>query len=160
MIEPSGEFAQQLEIPDRCKRCITLARLAFRHEDIGRKISEVSEARMSGDLERRWVAEAASVGGMTDEEAAAFVASQEPLLTAEFISRLEELDGRREAQLQIARGVIEHCAGGMLTLTTETSEEQVTVEACNSRSSEALQGVPGAHVVRMIRQPIAAKVVD
>lgn len=160
MIESSGEFSQQLEIPDRCRRCIALARLAYRHDDIGRKISEVSEARMSGDLERQWIAEAASMGDMTDDEAAAFVASQEPLLTAEFIGKLEQLDRRREAQLHMARGVLEHCNGGMLTLTTETAEELVTVEACNSKNSEALQGVPDAHVVRIIRQPIPVSVTD
>jgi len=160
MIESSGEFTQQLEIPDNCRRCIALARLAYRHDDIGRRITEVSEARMSGELERQWIAQAASTGEMTEAEATAFIASQEPRLTEEFISKLEELDARRDAQLHMARGVVEHCVGGMLTLTTETAEELVTVEACNSTNSEALQGVPDAHVVRIIRQPIAAKVAN
>lgn len=160
MIEPRGEFSEQLEIPDKCRDCVTLARIAFRYSRLSDNLAEATEAGLSGEIVQRWVEEVAKEGGMSQEDAAEFVAHRKPEFMAEFLGRLEGIDGKRDVQLHIAREVVAHCLGGMLTLQSEQNGEHITVEMCGSAKPESLIGVENAQVVRVIRQTATAKVTD
>ncbi|HSW92674.1 MAG TPA: hypothetical protein VLH14_02185 [Patescibacteria group bacterium] len=162
MIEPSREFSEQsripVEIPDQCRRCITLARIAFTHDSLEEKIQLARKEDESGALMQRWIAQTAKVGEMSLADAEEFVESREARLKAEFDEELNKMNHARNAQLAFARQVIGHCEHGLVRMVSVTDGVEMGAEVCGSTEPERVRGFSDAEIVRVVRNPVKADV--
>jgi len=155
MIEAPREFSEQsgipVEIPDRCRRCVTLARFALRYDELGVKISHAEGLGLSGGLPQYWADQIANMGDMSKEEATAFVSANEQRMRAEFVEKLGKLDKAREDQISFAQYVLDHCERGLVELTAIGQDITMSAEVCGSTTPERVSGVDGAEIVRVNR---------
>jgi len=159
MIEVPQEFSKPagfpVEIPDKCRRCVTLARFAVKYADLRAKIETAEEVGISGALPSQWADQVAKVGKMSADEAMAFVASHEPELRAEFVGRLNGMDRACGDQISFAEYVIAHCSSGVVSLVSATEGVAMEAEVCGSRTPERVEGFNDIEIVRVNRAPSA-----
>lgn len=159
MIEVPREFSERtefpVEVPNKCRRCVTLARFAAKHADLCAKIEAAEEAGISGVLPSHWTSRVAKVGEMSVDEAAAFVSSHERGLWTEFMEQLNRMDGVRENQILFAEYVIAHCGPGVVRMISATEGVGIEAEVCGSTIPERVQGFEDAEIVRVNRSPPA-----
>jgi hypothetical protein len=164
MIEMPGESPERagipVEIPEQCQRCITLARFAFRYDELASRIQNIEQAGLSGELTQRWVAHVAEVGEMSSDEAEEFVSAREQQLRDDLVARLAELDKEREQQAMFAQFVIDHCNLGVVKLVSATPGVDMEAEACGSEKPERVKGPGSAEILRVDREPVSVKVTD
>lgn len=164
MIElPGGSHERTgipVEIPEQCRRCITLARFALRHDELSARIKNIEQAGLSGELTQRWIEHVAKEGEMSTGDAEKFVSAQEQRLRDDLVAQLEKLDKERDQQTMFAQFVIDHCQSGVVRLISATPGIDMEAEACGSQKPERVKGPVGAEILRVDREPVAAKVAD
>jgi len=156
--ELSEKSGISVEIPDQCRRCVTLARIALTHNRLEDKIQSARREDESGALMQRWIAKTAAVGEMSLAEAEEFVESREAKLKAELAEELGRMDAARTAQVEFARHVIGHCEQGVVRMVSATEGVDMEAEICGSTEPERVRGFTDVEIVRVVRKPIAAEV--
>ena len=155
MIEAPRELSERtgfpVEIPDKCRQCITLARFASRYDELCRGIQNIEQAGLSGALTEQWVSKVAEVGNMTSAEAEEFVSAREQQLRDDLVARLAELDKERDQQTMFARFIIDHCESGVVKLASITPDVVMEAEACGSKKPELVRGPKGSEILRVSR---------
>lgn len=164
MTELLSEFSEQsgfpVEIPEKCRQCVTLARFALRYEEFGKGIKEIEEAGLSEDLAQRWVRHAVTVSDMTVDEAEEFVSARELELRANLVARLERMDKGRERQVELAQFILGHCEPGVVKLVSVTPGVDMEAEACGSSKPERVKDPAGAEILRVDRKLAVARAAD
>lgn len=159
MMNSPREFSEQsgipVEIPEKCRRCVTLARFALKHDELCTKIQQAEEIGLSGALSQHWVDQVAEVGEMTEAEAADFVRINEQRMRAEFMANLERLDGARDNQVSFAQYVLAHCDLGTVELSSVAEGVDMTAEVCGSTAPERVKGFDDVEIVRVTRSSSA-----
>lgn len=148
------EFSERVEIPDRCKRCIALSRLAARYEHVSKGIDEMTEAGLSGEMTDDLVEMLVSHTDMSHEEAQEIVDSNKANINENTVQMLDKMDEFGDMQVKIAQKMIEACEHGTLAMRATQGEQQVTVRLCMSDLREVLPETPGAEIVSVERRGI------
>jgi len=146
------EFSERVEVPDRCKRCIALSRLATRYQHVSEVMDDLTEAGLSGRVTDDLVEMLVHSTDMSREEAQEVVDSNKSDINDKTVHMLDKMDEFREMQVKIAQKMIEACEHGTLAMRATQGDQQVTVRLCMSDLREVLPETPGAEIVTVERR--------
>ena len=132
------EFSERVTIPDRCKRCVTLARLASLHDMVSRDVDEMTEAGLSGKITQDLIDAVVHYEGISHEEAAEFIASKQPDITEDTVHMLDKMDEVRDTQVNLGQRIVDACPDGVLSMRARRNGHEVVVRVCMSSIREVV----------------------
>ena len=151
MKELDPPLLERLDIPDRCRLCIALARVAATDAKLARNISELATDSLDGQMFDNLAAQLAKDLNLTLEEARAYIEAQRADVVDSAMLALRKLNTLRDQQLAIGQRIVEHCETGVRQFHPMSGIGDVVVEMCGSTTREAVQGSDEAEIVRVRR---------
>lgn len=148
------EFSERVTIPDRCKRCIVLGRIAFLHDEMSRDVDTITEYTLSDTLNQSRIESLVRHAGIPYDEAADYIESNQSEIIKSTADLLDKMDEVCDEHVDMANWLIETCPDGELSMRARRNGHEVVVRVCMSdiRESATIGWDLGAELVGIERR--------
>ena len=154
MKELEPPLLERLDIPDKCRLCVALARVAAIDAKLARNVDELAKDTLDGPMFDNLAVELAKQLSIPLDEAKKHIEEQRSEVIDKAMQAIARLNGMRAQQMKIGERIIEHCETGVMRFVPVSGPSDTTIEVCGSTAREQVQGVDDAEIVRVLRSQL------
>jgi hypothetical protein len=151
MNELEPPLLERLDIPDRCRLCIALARVAAIDAKLARNVDELAKDTLDGPMFDNLAKGLAEQLSITLDEAKKHIDEQRSEVIDKAMQAVARLNGMRAQQAKIGERIVRHCETGVMRFVPVSGEGDIAVELCGSTTRESVQGLGDAEIARVLR---------
>lgn len=151
MKELEPPLLERLDIPDRCRLCIALARVAAIDAKLARNVDELAKDTLDGPMFDNLAVGLAGQLNISLDEAKKHIEEQRSEVIDKAMQAIARLNDMRAQQVKIGERIVRHCETGVMRFVPVSGSRDIAIEVCGSTAREQVQGVDDAEIVRVLR---------